>query len=404
MAQTSKSILPVFLWKHIFAYLPIDFMLKVLVTSKYYDRIVDWKYHFLKRTHAIVIVRCESKVMDNFWKYAFYSYVICHSIDDALNTIDSDNKSNAIFNGSKMYYYKVFIKAGNYSFKYDHNSRDYIFYHAKCSIELIGNNSVIDGGNIIYDKTLYCSQLLSVKNITFTCITIKFSKYNNNLNDYIISELNINNCVFKNEVRLLIDSVDNATITNCRFVDAVYISVTEMYYQKTIRLFPSKCNHLHKYHYISCNGYNICPDSIKQWRNGNANAKGSRYCLKLNYTISGNTFSTHVGSKKTCIYFKGYYDELSNIEVTNNDIKGGATVLNFFVYHATIFFNNNRITDTDLCIENRNTRHPANIVIRNNLFTRVKKICSDNKASAIKIDDNNTFINCGFESINYIKP
>ena len=133
------SIIPKFLWKHIIEYMSYEGFLKMIVINKHFDILIDEnaiKSRFIvDRPDAIVIVKCKSKRMDYFWKYAMETYIACASIRELFQYIDDDNKKN-----TAMVYYKIFIKEGEYVI----GRQYYTFNHNPCSIEINGAKSSHD--------------------------------------------------------------------------------------------------------------------------------------------------------------------------------------------------------------------------------------------------------------------
>lgn len=103
-----RSILPKFLWKHIIDYLSIVDLRAMMIVSKEFNSLLDdndWKTIFSTKRCDISIVKCKTKHMDDFWKYACYNYIACVDINDMFYMIHQDNSDDKLF-----IYYKVLSK------------------------------------------------------------------------------------------------------------------------------------------------------------------------------------------------------------------------------------------------------------------------------------------------------
>ena len=174
----------------------------MLAAVKYFYSVMDeanWKQCFLyNRSCSIVLVRCESQQINDFWRYACYNHIICTSIDDALHKIIPDE--------ARVIYYKMFIKCGEYENDYRNIS---VYNHRNCGIEMIGDSKtiIIDKYNQFEKHMIYSSAYFSAYNITFR---------GGRLEIYDTDNVHINNCIF-DQSKLILYNVQNAIIANCNF-------------------------------------------------------------------------------------------------------------------------------------------------------------------------------------------
>ena len=280
ITKTCKSILPSFLWNNIIDYLSLNVIYKLVDVNSQFGTIINddiWKRYFFDRKDDIVFVKCGSERIRYFWKYACYNYIVCDNINEMFDIIASDNKINSrYYKNRDLTYYKAFIKTGEYVFNSHTNdsNSNYCFDDAKCSVEIIGSNC--DNSKTIikssspskYNIFIDIAYVLSIKNITFDNINLCLKNYNYDIkHDYTISQLHITNCIFENKSILIIDSIDNSTITKCIF-NMASIQIRDDCY-----LFSDVCSHECSRKYCDVNTgqhYNKdCPYSIAKWRETN---------------------------------------------------------------------------------------------------------------------------------------
>lgn len=224
----------------------------MMLTCKQFDSLMDdddWKTCFMDgRSSDIVIVRCKTKRMNNFWKHAIHHHVVCNDIDDALSTIESHNKIIKRFSKSKFVYYKVFIRSGYHKMIVNNENCCHRFNYANCSIEILGNNhptiSIIDRSE--EGMLIVCPQYLSMKDIIFDGNILDFCKHNYDDidNNITASTLHISNCSFVG-TKVSMDSIDNIIIENCVFTNASQLDIKDNpipNYNITGNTFADGCN------------------------------------------------------------------------------------------------------------------------------------------------------------------
>ena len=230
--------MPKFLWTHIIDYLPANAILKMIIVAKNFDKSINdngWKRCFYGRIgDPIVIVKCRNKRIDNFWYHAYYNYICCDDLDYAFSMIDSDNNLESRYkNIQPIIYYKIFIADGEYEYNCDRGNgyTEYRFNRIECSIDIIGsgNHDTIMIANYDYSTSIICPYYFSIKNIVLHGINFVIRRQNNNncINGDI-SQLELDNCIFRqdndwiynylvHDTKININSIDNILIHNCMF-------------------------------------------------------------------------------------------------------------------------------------------------------------------------------------------
>ena len=354
-----RAIMPKFLWKHIIEYMSYPAILKIEKIDSSFSDLVDedvGKSNFLEhRTNAIVVVRCMSRRMDHFWKYASEEYVECDSIHSMLRFIENDNRYD-----TSISYYKVFIKAGEYLC----NNHNYVFNQTPYNIEINGSKS---GSTIIkhsgdeneykplYTLSFVISKYFSMNHIKLYNVSCRFKKYRidpcHNLTDddlikiYSYSELYIHNCVFATSYAdLAIYSTNKSIISNCTFASRLRIyDLDEYRSSKNLKL------------------------------------KANRVGLNIDITCDIR-YSTFSSEDNNCVEI---YSEIPCTINFNNNI----------VLRSTNLFHNQSCTMSD-CV--------TIFVSENNHFDTVTSLYNKT-CNNIVIDNTNTFINCGEQLMNQIK-
>ena len=392
--QSCKSILPRFLWCHIVDYLSLADIYKSGLISRQFDALIDWKKCFLgNRRGSIAIVKCNSRRIDNFWKYACYHYDIYNNINDTMRAISDNNILNSKSDGIPCFiYYKIFIKGG----KFKDNNHKHRFDYTPCSIEIIGNKTIIYSSRAWKNIRIYCPTYFSMKHIVFSELTINFRRPNNNLDNYITSTLHIYNCIFGYNINLYINSIDNVIISSCIFdkINSLYTSDSDYLSLKT----KSAMCYCNPSDFGECK-FEGCPYSVATWNKKHK----KQYLLKINYIISNNIFtgtSADVSDQK-CTLLYGNYHKLSSIQISGNTFSDSTILGSICCGNATILYKNNTISNIKSCIEYI-TCDCSNIIFENNMFNQVKQLYHDDRKCTVKLSDNNKFIDCGIELTKYI--
>ena len=361
------SIIPKFLWKHIIEYMSYENIISMTVVDSNFFILIDkdmGRSNFLEhRTNAIVVVKCDARSMDYFWKYAVRNHVSCRNVNELFYYLECDTEKNIT-----MIYYKVFIKAGEYILDDSHYNL-YRYNKQQCSIEINGSKSETTTFYFVIPRStldIVISSFFSMKYIRFNDLFLNLQKhgmtYRLDDNDFIkiltYRELYISNCAFGNgKSGLNIESIDKSTIINCQF------------------------NH------------------TQLWITG---------CWRVTELI----IRLGLSEITVCnILSSTFFDESDFCGCI--DIRGGLLqVINFtdnVVLKAKILFSNglnnktlieaksNRIYNTDLCV-----RRCRDTTFTNNQFDNVISL-HDEACNNIVIDNTNTFINCGEQLMNQIK-
>lgn len=361
--HTPQAIIPKFLWKYIIEYVSYTDIINLITVNSHFARLIDdgdGKNSFLEnRSDNIAIVKCASKQMNYFWKYAIEHYVSCdNSINGLFRYIVNDlaDSDDGVFT-----YYKIFIKSGEYLLNANIIGRDDTFIFSKpCSTEINGSKSEMVTfkrnvmQNTIYNNKLYITlpMFFTMKHIRFCELSCQFHKHRLNLNvtdciDMSQHVLYISNCIFdKSELSIL--SINKSTITNCEFNGkGLYISSTD---------FDNKiANRMRKI------GRNIC----------------------IEYLISHSTFS----SVQECVYI--VCDLLRTIKFTNNIVRTTDKIFRSIINNKTVYVaSNNKIYNINLCADGCD-----NISFKHNHFDNVDTLY--NKCNIINADNTNTYENCG---------
>lgn len=177
------------------------------------------------RKTNIAIVKIDNKIINNFWTYALVNHIGCNDIHDMFETIVDDQKSDNIFckRNNVYIWYKVFIKAGNYT----HCVRSKRNKSKQCLEYSFDTNYGIEINGCKYNTTNICNpciddnytvfempRYLSIANITFTNISYRFRKYYVNC-----VNLHISNCIFNSINVFSIASIDTCILDKCVFAD-----------------------------------------------------------------------------------------------------------------------------------------------------------------------------------------
>lgn len=361
--MTPLTILPKFLWKHIIAYLAYADILKLATVANQFDAMTDWKALFLDgRSDAIVVVKCTSYHMTNFWKYASYNHNSCDSIAELLQFIVDDTSDSFI-------YYKVFIKSGEYLFA----NSDYINYiHSKnpCSVKITGSKTATT--SFIYNShcndesdtdteteynrnaiPIIISNYFSMSYIIFynlQCLFEKYDFYTKCFPDN--TELCISNCSFNGDYsELSVDAINKTSITNCQF--------------------------------NSRYGINICNTASKT-----KNKKKLQKCNSvegIECLISNSTFTV----QRECVTCNSMANAV--IQFTNNCVTKSTSVFaHFSDIRSSITINNNSINNSCYCL----LLCRSIIVINDNHFANVIEL-QDGETDYITMNNGNRFENCG---------
>lgn len=367
-----KSIMPKFLWKHIIEYLSYDNIININTIDSSFFALVDendWRSNFLEhRTDAIVVVKCDTRQMDYFWKYASQNYISCGNINELFRYLKGDIKHN-----TTMVHYKVFIQTGEYPYNNYYNGndyQDYNFSNKPCSIEINGSKSKSTSIRYTNKKiTNYFAlhvvipKYFSIKHIIFHNVSCSFLKHKFDtykcltddkfINIYSDTELYINNCIFEGSHTILaISSINKSIIVNCTFNAKLNIS-----------------------NGISCNQIT----ESRMYKLGLAN--------NIECSISHSTFLIE-SPIDSCININS--DLFHKINFTNNTVLKAATLFYDWLNKNTII----QISNMDMCVQ-----CCCNVRFANNHFDNVIALYDD-KSSNITVDDTNTFINCSEQLMN----
>ena len=350
MASIPQSIMPKFLWKYVIDYLPYHSIIKLIAVNKHYEVMMsvdDWKHQFIrKRESNIAIVKCASKQMDNFWRYALENEINCDSIRDLFQFLDDDNTSDSFI------YYKIFIKNGEYPF-INHRSVRYILCKKPCSIEINGDKH---GTTIRYDSNvdngwqsnqllnIVASKYFSIKNIRFhnlQCHCDKYYIYGENMYAMCNTKIHVSNCIFDGKYCYLdIESINKTYITHCQF----------------------------NRHGITINNSALIRNILK--------------CI-----ISHSIFSV----KYECAYSNVTGNAI--IRFTNNYVAKADSVYAYFGSDSindksVLIIDNNNISNVNHCI-----LYGRNTIINDNYFNNMFAIHDESIGTIL--NDNNRFENCG---------
>ena len=395
--QSCKSILPKFLWCHIVDYLSLADIYKSDLINKQFDALIDWKKCFLKnRRGSIAIVKCNSRRIDNFWKYACYHYDIYNNINDTMKAISDNNILNSKLDGIPCFiYYKIFIKGG----KFEDNNHKHRFDYTPCSIEIIGNKTIIYSSRAWKKISIYCPTYFSMKHIVVNGLMLSFRKPNNNLDNYITSTLHIYNCIF-NYIRLYVSSIDIIAISSCTFKDSsLYINDSDYLSLKTK---STMCDcYPRSFGDVRCK-FEDCPYSVATWNKKHK----KQYLPKINYIISNNIFSgiSPYISDQECITLSGNYHKLSNIQISGNTFSDLNILGRIRCGSTVMLYKDNTISNIKSCIEYiTDDGDCSNIIFENNMFNQVKQLYHDDQKCTVKLSDSNKFIDCGTELTKYVK-
>ena len=302
--QSPLKIIPKFLWKPIVDNLPYAGLIKLTIVSRKFIDILDnnaGKDYFLNgRNGKIVIVKCCSERINFFWKYAIDNHTIRYDINSMLTHIMVDNDFIMVDNDFNSCYhtYKIFIKSGTYTVRWDGNKW---ITQNDCKIEIIKSDATIFNfprvsPPTIFNDILILTSYLSITNIIFNNNMFQFKHGNCN------TELHFSNCTFRVDSGLNIIPVNIITITNCVF------NKTNAKIYPSDSMLVADC--------IFNDAILILPD-----------VDFPRKIMglpKIKYTIVRNIFCCP--SVLRCIYLEGNYDKTSSIIIANNNISNSDTL------------------------------------------------------------------------------
>lgn len=293
--------MPKFLWRIVTEYLTCTDIDKMITVTKNFDQFLSdkgfkcWFHHI---STSIVIVKCKTKVMDNFWKHACYNHISCNNFDNMLKLISDDNYVRSKHTHKEFIYYKVFINSGRYIYATEDGSR-FIYNFTECSIEIIGckdNKPIIYERPNTVDTMIICPQHFSIKNMIFDS-NIDFFETLCMDDPHTVSYFHVSNCEFNGEY-LHVCMIDNVHIVNCVF-NSSHVSITE-----TSRYNPLPL--MVKYvisNNIFFNNMSFC-----------TKIDGNKYDSKSTITISDNIA---INSSILC---KNSIEDQSILHITNNII------------------------------------------------------------------------------------
>ena len=339
------------------------------------------RFNFLEhRTNAIVVVKCDARDIDYFWKYASQNYISCDNINELFQYFEDDIKHN-----TTVIYYKVFIRIGDYPYdNYANNNngyahRSYIFNENLCSIEINGSRSgsttiVYTNDQITnnYALKVMIPKYFSINHIIFCNVSCNFVKHHYDIRSKYLTDdkfistyadvtLYLNNCVFAgSHADLAINSINKASIINCIFDARLHI-LNGISFGRSIE---SRMHKLGLTNNIEC-------------------------------SVSRSTFSIKT-SGNSCI---DIYTELPHsINFTNNLVLKAVMLFYCSIFNKNTAFqvSNNTISNMDICVQ-----CCRDIRFVGNHFDRVMALYDS--SSNITVDNTNTFINCGEQLMDQIK-
>lgn len=356
-----QQIMPKFLWKHVITHLSYNNIIKLTVNN-HFAEVIDSDAgkdsFFNDRPDAIVIVKCGSKRMKYFWKYAQSNYTVCNDIEHMYDIVQRENSI-------EPFYCKVFIKRGCYHFIRHGYNKGTVFNNAKSDIEITGNNKTDTIIQAYYKPpytncyAIFYEGYISIKNITFYGIPHVFEKQAKHYGDDA-STLSISNCIFDQSF-LSIKYIDKVSISNCKFIESV----------------------------LWADNYRMEP---------------------INYTICNNIFLM-LRSNEASIFYICNNSSQSIINITDNIFNNIANVsvlllsvvlLSTSFNTGTFVFNNNSISNIKSCIKYFDCSK-SKIKFRKNVFRNISKLFHNDKTNMVELDSDNTFIDCGTELTKYIK-
>lgn len=366
MSYNPLDILPKFIWRHIITYLTYtDIVILIAVNSQFRKLDSDdEKYTFLNKC-AIAVVKCRSKHMNFFWKYAIETYTKCISIDNLFQHLRHDIVKNT---SDVFFYYKVFVKPGNYNYlgKKYFGAGNYTFNTNPCSIEIngskLGSTTIKQISFIIQSAEIIISKYFSIKYIRFCNMPFFFRKfrYNNNSHndkEFVIvgsySELYVSNCIFEgHHSNLGLSCINKSTIINCQFIDRG----------------------------INTSNY-IFDDVIERMEENG-------FSTDIEYNITHCTFSllpiinnaVNI-SKLTC-----------KINFNDNTVLKARTLIRSLMRKTTFLIKNNNISNVDTCMVSCD-----DIIFEGNHFDNVALLYDT--CDNVVVDNTNTFVNCGEQLI-----
>ena len=196
MYSSALSILPRFLWKLTIEYLSVESIFrfrtikscKLIFTNAYCKELI-----LSDRIGRIALIKTNSSVIKNFWKYALDNHVDFDDLDDALRSIEKKKIMRYV-------HITIFIKTGVYIMR---NMQNTIRLHDKnCSISIngskIGATHIVDNmqQNDGFYLKIRVAQYISIKYVTFN-IDIRFDGIKKM---YHSQSLNLYKCIFNNGI------------------------------------------------------------------------------------------------------------------------------------------------------------------------------------------------------------
>ena len=361
--HSALTILPRFLWKPIFDYLPAQSLKKLsnmhtfanLFTDAYCKELI-----LSNKTGIIKVIRTSENRIDNFWIHAYNTYVEYNHLTNLMSSIDQKTK--------KLRYITIFIQPGKYYNYYysDYNSFGTLY---------VSINGSKTGQTDFYGTHKYVPYDISLKNIVYIDdIRIDVQRQLSKT-----ASIRLSNCIFNKY--FVLRSAGYLSISNCIFNGSNIMSSIQ-------HLIMSDC-------VLNCqNEYNAQHLVITK-------------CIlnpKTNIMISCNNNST--------------------VDFNQNMITQTASIMSITgLDHSTIKIHNNIISEVDACIslhKYKSIRGKNFFLMQNNSITNMphkynridyagvinagKKLNSRIRSKCkFILDESNTLINCGFTADANIK-
>ena len=377
------NILPKFMWKYIIAYLTWKDIIKISQVHSHFDGIIDdisTKNEFLSNHKGnIAIVKCDSKRLKYFWKYANGNYFSCDGIYDIICYITKDiNVGKHILSKrvptaearetKSVYYYKIFIKPGEYPY-FDGESYTDLFAESK-GIEINGSKSgsttIINQEKDPHGLSFVIPRYFMLKRIKLQNMIVNLTYENNIIHEEVI----ITNCTFEgNNSGLQTIPVKKMTISNCIF-NFGYLYISGEYINDILseseRVLTTGATDSVYYE------YNITHCTFM--------ASGG-YCYN-NCIVMDNIFNSKISFDSNCvsnrrIIFESKYDH--NISILISKSK--------YIHGTSILIKNNCISDVHTAL-----LRCSGAIFSNNYFNNVDRLYY--KSTSIIVDDSNIFESC----------
>lgn len=203
------AIIPRYLWRQVYSYLPTADINKLLNLHLGFARVIgndgEWKAFFYQRkstTSKAILVVTDQDEMEQFWLYAFRTQVQHKSINHLLKS-----KSKRQYKPGVIVYYKLFLGK-------DHDLPSLSLYDSNIVVELIGNkesHTLISSYMSIKHITITSSATWIMTNLTFVPDELKFIAGNNR------AKLMFVNCKFKLKIELVIKGAYRSCFIGCTF-------------------------------------------------------------------------------------------------------------------------------------------------------------------------------------------